>query len=380
MYPARPQAAPLRGAAPGFPLWLEPTLGGLLALVAVAGHVSLRSESLALGLDLLAALGCGLAGRRWRVATVIVGATLAAYVVVPQFATIGQAAALVLVLSLSARGRTLPGVASACGAAALTCAADLPRAGGGWPWQSLVFWFSTLSSALLVGLGIRTFALMQDAVRQSHLEAERARIARDLHDTVAHRLTTLSLWAQRAQQEGAPLEQGWEYLVGATQASVRDLRAVLSLLSTDPADPRSSGADLLADTLRREAARLRSEGFVVEVEAETLTPSGARPAAVLSECLVEVVNNVSRHGAPGSTCRILVVAGHDDLECLVVNEVAKDVARRGTGQPGRGLSGLVARAAEVGGTVMAAGEGPLWLTRVTIPVGARSASLRLAHG
>jgi signal transduction histidine kinase len=206
----------------------------------------------------------------------------------------------------------------------------------------------------------------RDARRQ--VDEERLRIARELHDVVAHTMATINVQASAAAQllTDRP-EQAAESLAAIRAASkdgLRELRAILNVLrqvdeGADPTQPSPGLARL--DAL---AAGVRQAGLPVTV---TVTGQpGPLPAVTdlaAFRIIQEALTNSIRHAGP-ATAAVAVSYGED---CLLV-EVTDDgggatvrSAKNGDvtgadGQPpanggGHGLRGIRERVAAAGGTV-----------------------------
>ena len=243
-------------------------------------------------------------------------------------------------------------------------------------WVSLALATSVPAATVLLGITIRTrrayLAELEERARRLERErdqqaqlavaAERARIAREMHDIVAHNLAVMvaladgaALTATAAPQRSADTM----HLVSATgRQALGEMRRLLGLLRDGPAsgeDPESPGTrtpqpgfadlDSLVDQLR--AAGLRT----------TLTSDGAPgdwgPGAGLAvyRIVQEALTNTLKHAGPGVSARVRLhyTAGGVDLE--VADDGAHQPSPAGTG--GHGLAGMSERAASYGGHVEA---------------------------
>lgn len=198
----------------------------------------------------------------------------------------------------------------------------------------------------------------------------RVRLARDVHDTVAHNISLINVQAGTALYliETEP-ERAAEALATIKQTSkdtLTELRGMLGVLrAVDEAAPRSPvpGLDRVAEL----AEGTRGAGIDVDVEVSGVPgrlPVGADAAAYRT--VQEALTNVVRHSG-AARARVRIEHGAD----AVVVEVTDD--GRGTAgppAPGNGITGMRERAALVGGTVDA---GPLdgggFRVRARLPVG-----------
>ncbi|HLT61668.1 MAG TPA: histidine kinase [Microlunatus sp.] len=219
--------------------------------------------------------------------------------------------------------------------------------------QGAALW--TLATVLAVVLGRarlqRRNATIRIAEEQSRLRVleERARLARDLHDVVAHHLSVISVQATTAPYRldtggRAEIAQEFRSIGAAARESLQELRQVLDVLR-GTATPRAPG---LAE-LPRLAESARTAGVPVRlVRTGAGTDPGPEVGAVAYRIVQEALSNVIKH-APGAETRVLVDCA-DRLTVEVVNGPARSrpVPRSDSGH---GLAGMRERVAAVGGTI-----------------------------
>ncbi len=188
---------------------------------------------------------------------------------------------------------------------------------------------------------------------------ERQRIARELHDVVAHHMSVIAIQAEAAPYKTADppaeLVESFGEIRASALAGLGELRRVLGVLRTG--EPGTSPQPGLAD-LSALVDSARSGGVSV-----TVTCSG-EPAALpegvdLSAYRIvqEALSNAMRH-APGSRVRVEVAYLQDRLEIEVRNDAVASVlvggeARGLAGGGGHGLVGMRERAAMLGGSLEA---------------------------
>jgi signal transduction histidine kinase len=194
--------------------------------------------------------------------------------------------------------------------------------------------------------------------------AERARLARELHDVVTHHVTAMVVQAEAARYlTAAPerLDQSLASIAGTGRLAVTDLRHLLDVLNPDHGT--AEGLLTLVEHTRR-------AGQPVEfVEEGTPATSPAGPVAY--RVVQEALTNALKH-AHGS--RTSVQVRHGAREITV--EVSTDGSGPRTGSPGgsgRGLAGLRERVDVLGGD-FSAGErtGGGFSVRARIPAASRS--------
>lgn len=196
---------------------------------------------------------------------------------------------------------------------------------------------------------------------------ERARIARELHDIVAHSLTVVTINAQAVRRALGP-SQGREAEALATiEATTRDasaeMRRLLGVLRRDSADESLQPQPGLAQ-LPALVDRCAAAGLEVRVESDPAStlPGGLDVTAY--RIVQEALTNVLRHAeASSAVVRVRHRCGVLDLE----------IEDNGRGGPvngaGHGLAGIRERAVVYGGRADFAGSDTGFRVRVTLPVG-----------
>lgn len=195
---------------------------------------------------------------------------------------------------------------------------------------------------------------------QRRAEQERLRIARDLHDVVAHTLTTINVQAGVAahllDRNPSNAKAALTTIEAASHEALDELRTILGVLR-DPGDgnaPLDPPPDLTAvDALIEQARRT---GFDISFEIEGEKPQRISDAVQLAAFRIvqESLTNARRH-APGAAARVDLVYRDDRLQLAIENHTAGGA--NGAGDPnGVGILGMRERAAAVGGTLDAQRE------------------------
>ena len=200
------------------------------------------------------------------------------------------------------------------------------------------------------------------AERARGVAEERQRLAREIHDTLAQGFTSVVMLAQAA----APLLGRDPVKAGQQLALIEDVArenlAEARALVAASAPAVLDGATL-PDAVRRLADRFAQEtGVEVEADLAPVTRLDRDREVVVLRAVQEALSNVRRHAA----ARRVGVRLHEDAHGTIV-EVGDDGAgfgpeRRGAGY---GLSGMLARVAEVGGELDVASV-PGGGTRLTV--------------
>ncbi|MEE1941366.1 sensor histidine kinase [Streptomyces sp. TRM 70361] len=203
----------------------------------------------------------------------------------------------------------------------------------------------------------------EERARRTLLE-ERNRIARELHDVVAHHMSVISIQAQVAPHLVAdPSPELRENLAGIRGNAVEaltELRRVLGVLrSEDPGAEETRAPQPGLDRLDELLGTVRGAG--VEVTAETTgEPRPLSPGVELSAFRIvqEALSNAMRH-APGAVVRVEIGHRPDALTVRVANTAPGREGRTVPSVPsgGQGLLGMRERAAMLGGE-LAAGPTP----------------------
>ncbi|HEX3957036.1 MAG TPA: histidine kinase [Trebonia sp.] len=201
---------------------------------------------------------------------------------------------------------------------------------------------------------------------------ERARIAREMHDVVAHHMSMIAVQAETAPYRlpglTGPAEQEFAALSQAAREALADMRRLLRVLrNEDNAGERSPQPGLadvpaLADTARRAGA----EVTLAMPPLDTQVP----PAVALTayRIIQESLSNAGRH-APGAPIRIEIGKGSGTIRVDVVNGAGgtRLVNGNGTGQAGHGLAGMRERVALLGGQLQAGPQYGGFAVRAELP-------------
>ncbi|OLR91000.1 sensor histidine kinase [Actinokineospora bangkokensis] len=201
---------------------------------------------------------------------------------------------------------------------------------------------------------------------------ERTRIARELHDVVAHAVSVIVVQADGAAYavRGAPetAEQALATISATGREALTELRRLLGVLRSEHGESDRApqpGAQSLADL----AERVRGTG--VPVELELSGGLDALPAGVglgVYRIVQEALTNTIKHAGPGARARVRVRRGGDQVELEVLDEGAgrSRVVAPGSGN---GLIGMRERANVFGGT-LSAGPRPEggWRVHAVLPV------------
>ncbi len=193
-----------------------------------------------------------------------------------------------------------------------------------------------------------------EAESQARVQAERLRIARDLHDVVAHGLSTISVQsgvaAHLLDTDTENARRALEHINATGKRSLAELRSMVGVLrSTDEAPLLPAPADPDDLTALIQAAETAGLHLATSVE-------GSFPPDVSDACVValhriaqEALTNVVRHAGSVSV-ELSIHHGDDAAQCRIENDAGTphDGAAASTGV---GIIGMAERANSVGGTV-----------------------------
>ena len=197
-----------------------------------------------------------------------------------------------------------------------------------------------------------------EKARRAVLE-ERARIAREMHDVVAHHMSMIAVQAETAPYRVTglpePAEAEFTSIATAARAALTDMRRLLGVLRADTDDAPLAPQPGLAELAELVETAARA-GLVVRLT----TPGEALPAVPEATGLAayrivqEALANAARH-APGGPVEVLVRATPEALLVDVRNGPGAGGPPSAVTAPGQGhgLAGMRERAALLGGSLTA---------------------------
>jgi signal transduction histidine kinase len=214
----------------------------------------------------------------------------------------------------------------------------------------LLVGFAVLGAVWVIGYTtrLRRSMIARETTQQAEqaLADERLRIARELHDVVAHNLSLIAVQAGNAAHVRSP-EHAYEALQvisETSRAALTEMRGLLGVLRADADLAPSPGLGGLADLADR--ASLAGVRVTLDVRGDAVVPEGA--GLSVYRIVQEALTNVVKHAAPAA-CTVLVE--------VTPEAVRVDVADDGPGVRelgvGHGLIGMRERVAVYGGTFSA---------------------------
>jgi signal transduction histidine kinase len=201
---------------------------------------------------------------------------------------------------------------------------------------------------------------------------DRVRIARELHDVVAHHVSAMGVQAGAAravlERDPAAARSALTGVETSARGALDELRNLLDTLRTPDADA-PGGSTLRLSALPELIDHANANGLPTTL---TVVGDPFEPSELVQVNLYritqEALTNARRHGGPSATAEVRLRYSRDAVEL----DVANTGVVRGGDRPGLGLVGMRERAAASGGTVEAGprprGDG--FLVRVRVPVSA----------
>lgn len=242
-----------------------------------------------------------------------------------------------------------------------------------WPPPRVVG--TTFALVLAVGFGelIRTrrerisaFRAAAARRRQSAAEEERLRIARELHDVLAHSLSQINVQAgvglHLADTQPEKAAEALSVIKHVSKTALDDVRTVLGVLREGAADAPLAPQPTLAEVAGLVAAT-RIPGAEIElddrVDGELPAPVGSAAYRIVQEALT----NIARHGVEVTRVVVRLARTTDGIRVEV-----RDDGRTAPFEPGRGLLGMRERVEQLGGVFEARHDGGFVVT-ATLPTG-----------
>lgn len=243
-----------------------------------------------------------------------------------------------------------------------------------WGRLNIVLWLATAAAvAIAVESHRATIVALEDRVRRAEESQEatarrrvaedRVRIARELHDVIAHHVAVISVQAGVAEhvveRDPAAALEALGNVRASSKAVLAELQSVVGVLRQDESALPTAPAPGLS-SLGELVATFRSMGTPIAIHAPDPLPSLSPTADLAAYRLVqEALTNVHKH-ARGAETTVILRPQVDAIEVVVTNErppVDPDSTGRGAayvGAPagsGLGLIGMVERVSAIGGSV-----------------------------
>lgn len=249
----------------------------------------------------------------------------------------------------------------------------------------LIFFFLFMVAAVLASWGVGQFrrvryayfATLEDRTRRAEAEREeraaravieeRSRIAREMHDVVAHSLAVIVSQAQGGQYAAKKNPDRAVEVLGTiaetSRTALTDMRGLLGVLrEADPAAGRGGaieqprGPQPALNQLDELINRVKASGLGVErTEQGNPKQLGTSGELAVFRLVQESLTNTLKHAGPGATATVAMNWAPDALE-LAVTDTGRGITAQDTAElagGGHGLVGMRERIAVVGGEISA---------------------------
>jgi signal transduction histidine kinase len=236
-------------------------------------------------------------------------------------------------------------------------------------WGDLLAGTVVLTTTMALGTTFRYRARARTRELEQVQLLERERLARDLHDTVAHHVSAMAIRAQAglatATSHPDAATDALRVIEAEASQALAEMRAMVRVLRDDrPADltPQRRLTDL------SELAGQSRIGPAVDVEVVgDVAGVPASVSAAIFRLAQESVTNARRHARNATRIEVSVVVDQSSVRLRVSDDGEPSTARQ-AGSPGFGLVGMIERAGLLGGTCEAGpGLGRGWTVTAVLP-------------
>ena len=207
----------------------------------------------------------------------------------------------------------------------------------------------------------------EGAERDVIVEQERNRIARDMHDVVAHSLAVVIAQADGARYAKATDPDAVDEALTAISSTAREALADVRLLLGQLRHSQTEGPQPALKDLGRLLEQLRASGLIMEFDASgTPLPLGTGQQLAVYRIVQEALTNVLRHGDSTRAALAHFEWTPIDLEVTITSALTSSP---GTSElrVGHGLAGMRERAALVGGRLTTEVDDRRFIVRAVIP-------------
>ena len=246
------------------------------------------------------------------------------------------------------------------------------------PYKGSFVWIIGIGFGWFGGLLIKTLQHKQEELMQAHaglaekaVADERSRIAREVHDVIAHSLSVTMLHvtaARMALEKGDRQDEAKDWLREAEEQgrkSLAEIRRTVGLLGSDEsatAAPMPTLADL--PTL---VSDFRNAGLDVTLNVEGEVGELPDAAALnLYRIVQESLTNAAKH-SPGAKTDVWLNVTDDDVRLRVFNEGVNGAHQSSNTDGGRGIRGMTERSVLLNGNLVVGAENGGWLVFLAAP-------------
>ena len=207
----------------------------------------------------------------------------------------------------------------------------------------------------------------QEREQRLTVAEERARIARELHDSAGHAINTILVQAGAArvlrERDPERSRAAIETIEEVARETVEDIDRIVGFLRDDESPELAPLPGL--DGIPALVQRQRAAGLEIELRAEEHGNRAPPPAVGRAAYRIaqEALTNAARHGA--GSAQLAIDRREDAIELTVANPVGEQPGTRPGG--GRGIAGMRERATLVGGSLEAGRDGEGFRVRAVLP-------------
>ncbi|MFF5111964.1 sensor histidine kinase [Streptosporangium sp. NPDC000509] len=236
-----------------------------------------------------------------------------------------------------------------------------------------------MAAAIALGDGLRSRRTVQAGARRiaeltaqryrqeadARLHAERLAIARELHDSIGHTTSVISLHADVAREslghDEARTRAALDLIKSTSTRTMSELRRTVALLRTPGENPRSVLSLSSVGSLRETAA---AAGIDLDLEMRVTTELPATVDACAFRIVQEAVTNIVKHSR-GTRARVVAL---DDGAVLRLSVTDDGPGQGPDSGAGHGIAGMRERAETLGGTLTAGRESTGFTVRAVLPL------------
>ena len=231
-----------------------------------------------------------------------------------------------------------------------------------------------LGSSWLVGILMRAMMrnresrIAREAAEQDVIvEQERNRIARDMHDVVAHSLAVVIAQADGARYARAHDPGAVDEALLAISSTARDALGDVRLLLGQLRHSQGHGPQPVLADLDRLLDQLRASGLTIDFDQSgEPRPLGTAQELSIYRIIQEAITNALRHGDRATPVALRFEWLADRVELTITNGISVQTTTEEL-HIGHGLAGMTERAALVGGSLRAEPSGRSFVVSATLP-------------
>jgi signal transduction histidine kinase len=254
------------------------------------------------------------------------------------------------------------------------------------PLADLVTWLTIFMLPCVVGEAVRSMLKSVDRIQRTsvaQLARQRRDLARELHDTSIHDITSIIMALERAKLTGIrdpKVLEEIDHAIAIGRQSVVSMRGVLKILRTEDSSDHRQGTENVpaaiaaaAPTLQRALddarASLERAGHSLQVHVEDHVdlplPFSVRTALV--RVIQECTANMAKYARPGAPCTVMIERTDVETRALFLNDAREGAEADSALSSGVGLIGVRERVEAVGGSLVVRHHDGRWIIQASIP-------------